>query len=389
MKQVICTVPALLLCLLSFAQNVGINTATPAHPLDITGVATAPITVRITDNITGSARLGFNASINSSTGNSAAVVGTTYEGSGVAALESVTYGLLGRSGLAGYAVAGYSLASTALRGSSGTGLALHTSGSLRLNDIGEGAGKVLTSDAAGNATWVAPTVGPHDHFGESWGGPESNGLTIVNNNAGGAAFRASVGNSGTNYGITAASSSPNGFGIFAYNNSSGSYHPANSNTAIAGVAGNGTGLFGASLTGLSVYGLKSNFGIAAGPVAKFSNLKTGITDAVVIIEAVQGQPALELNNGPIKVSGTNRAAYKHASAAANIVANRTNLNYEGQDPADILIVNHNYNTGPGSGGTYLNKSFGVWWNGTNWTIYLEDLSAFPAGVTFNVLIIKQ
>ena len=125
--------------------------------------------------------------------------------------------IIGRSGIAGYAVAGYSLASTALRGSSATGLALHTSGLLRLNGIGEGAGKVLTSDAAGNATWVTPTAGLHDHFGESWAGPETNGLTIVNNNAG--ALRLELrGKHRHNYAMTAAAPLQR-FGIFIYNSS--------------------------------------------------------------------------------------------------------------------------------------------------------------------------
>lgn len=46
-----------------------------------------------------------------------------------------------------------------LLGQSSTGNALQTNGKVQMTGISEGAGKVLTSDAAGNATWQTPTAG--------------------------------------------------------------------------------------------------------------------------------------------------------------------------------------------------------------------------------------
>lgn len=75
-------------------------------------------------------------------------------------------GVLGYQAGTGYGVYGYSAAGTGTVGGSSTGVgghfistsgnALYTIGGLKLTNINEGAGKVLTSDAAGNATWQAP-----------------------------------------------------------------------------------------------------------------------------------------------------------------------------------------------------------------------------------------
>jgi hypothetical protein len=102
--------------------------------------------------------------------------------------------------------------------------------------------------------------------------------------------------------------------------------------------------------------------------------------------------ALDITGG-IKVSGTNKAAFKIVSeggVGTNIYINQliipntslaNNIN-------DILIITHNYGAGATNNFT---KPCGVFWEaGTStWRIYVEDGSAMPVGITFNVLVIKQ
>lgn len=101
--------------------------------------------------------------------------------------------------------------------------------------------------------------------------------------------------------------------------------------------------------------------------------------------------ALVLDNGFIKVTGGNKSAFRHLTAAGNILSNTTNLNYANESPDDLLIVTHQYNNSTSGSlvGNSYNKPFGVWWNGSNWTIYSEDSSIMPEGLAFNVLVIKQ
>jgi hypothetical protein len=40
-------------------------------------------------------------------------------------------------------------------------------------------------------------------------------------------------------------------------------------------------------------------------------------------------------------------------------------------------------------GTYDTASIGVWYDGSNWTIFNEDHSAVPVGAMFNVLVVSQ
>ena len=89
--------------------------------------------------------------------------------------------------------------------SGSAGYALKTSGRLQLEDIGEGAGKVLTSDAQGNATWQTPstqTATPKVHFSSVGGSYQTIGNatlpTTINswrflNESGGSNYNATTG----------------------------------------------------------------------------------------------------------------------------------------------------------------------------------------------------
>lgn len=269
--------------------------------------------------------------------------------------------------------------------------ALKTVGKIQFSGISEGAGKVLTSDASGNATWTDPTLVVHNHFGEIWTGDNTTtGLGIINTNttsSTAAALRGNMNGGGTttNRGVEGITNSTNGIGIFGANQSSGSTAGGLPNSGVTGIAGNGTGVFGASISGPSIYGRKS--GTATNSVAKFENLATANTDPTVLITSTATNPtALELNNGYIKVSGTNKMAFIVTATASNSAGHILSLSYPNQDPSDILIVTHNYNPS-GAPTNYNTSPFSVYYS-SGWKIYLDDLTAI-INKSFNVLVIKQ
>lgn len=94
--------------------------------------------------------------------------------------------------------------------------------------------------------------------------------------------------------------------------------------------------------------------------------------------------ALDIDGG-IKVSGR-KSAFKVIAYSTYIAGNKLGIQNSTMANAstDILIVTYEY-----TGGSYLNKQFATFWNGGNWEIHLTDGTAMPAGITFNVLVIKQ
>jgi hypothetical protein len=193
------------------------------------------------------------------------------------------------------------------------------------------AGKVLTSDAVGNATWqVIPAVA----------GPLN--LTSTTTTFSSSATGTS-GNAG-NFSITNVSNASNGISV------------STSGTGKAIDAANNS---------------------STNPTINIVN-NTNLGNAIEI-------------NGGIKVSGTNKAAFKITSITGG--GGNTSLNILtipnstlANNANDILIVTHNYSPN----NTYLNHAYGVYWTGTAWAIYLENsASVMPNNITFNVLVIKQ
>jgi hypothetical protein len=181
-------------------------------------------------------------------------------------------------------------------------------------------------------------------------------------------------------------SSGTGTGVAGYATTSGTGVTGYSNTGYAGFfqSGSNIGLYANSTSNTAIYADNSSLTL---PVAQFANISGGTALSVIAPTAIDIA-------GAIKVSGSasTRAAFKittNTSGGGNTTANvltipnttlANNIN-------DILIVTHNYS--PNS--TYLNKNYGVFWNiiTLTWNIYLEDISAMPNNVSFNVLVIKQ
>lgn len=147
---------------------------------------------------------------------------------------------------------------------------------------------------------------------------------------------------------------------------------------------NGTSSSGIGVSGYSFSGIGGHFESINGPAANFIN-ETSSFPTVRFKNDVNLGTAIDITGG-IKVSGTNKAAFKIVTTATYIAGNKFGiLNTTMANAAtDILIVTYEY-----TGGSYLNKQFATFWNGGNWEIHLTDGTAMPTGITFNILVIKQ
>jgi hypothetical protein len=104
--------------------------------------------------------------------------------------------------------------------------------------------------------------------------------------------------------------------------------------------------------------------------------------------------ALSITGGNIQVQGagtnTSTPAFTHITSLASVSANYSvihNPMCDG-DPNAILLVTPNLNP-QNVLALYNNHPIGVWYNGSNWTIFEQDNAAMPVGEAFNVLIIKR
>ena len=161
----------------------GINTSTTSYVSAVTGT--------VSSTTPGSYATGVRGESNGTSGNGVGVWGSNVDNG---------FGVYGTSPN-GYAVIGETNTGTAGDFySPSTGKALATNGPIRLSGIGEGVGKVLTSDTAGNATWQ--TAGTAKvHFSSTGGSTQAtpNGiLTVINSwtgldESGGANYNAATG----------------------------------------------------------------------------------------------------------------------------------------------------------------------------------------------------
>ncbi len=242
---------------------------------------------------------------------------------------------------------------------------LDVDGQVRIRGGVPGAGKVLTSDANGLASWQAPA--PHNHFGEVWQGYTDNGLLVVNLQPGSRAMAAvNMAETGNNYGLEGTIVTNTGIGVWG--NIEGG-EPVTFTAVHAGVAGGGftrPGIYGQSYTGnAAIFRTRNN------------------TSAATILAEANGSNALELNNGFIKVSGSNRTAFQHTTTAGNVVNNYTILNYPNQQATDMVMVIPVYTS------AYVNSPLGVWFFEGTWRIFRQDQASLATNMVFNVLVIKQ
>ena len=258
---------------------------------------------------------------------------------------------------------------------------MEVAGQVKITGGSPGVGKVLTSDASGLASWTAPASS------SQW---TTSGNNIYNNNSGFVGI-------GTNTPGHSLHVHHNGEGglfdasIQLTNNWSG--NAANDGLRIRIFNENNVSILNRENGDISI---ATNFGATGaygtpGIWIKPSGamgIGTQTPDGKMEIKGVGSQTLLHLNEGFIKVSGTNKTAFTATGTAENTSAHILTLNYANQSATDILLVTHNYNPG-GVGGSYHNNPVGVYWTGSAWTIFSEDTTTPMLGKSFNVLVIKQ
>ncbi len=102
--------------------------------------------------------------------------------------------------------------------------------------------------------------------------------------------------------------------------------------------------------------------------------------------ALQPQP-LDLPALILPAASSLGIQFVHVATAANITSNWTTIDHPltNGKPDAILLVTSNWNPG-NVGGTYDNHPIGVWYDGSKWAIFNQDIAAMPAGTAFNVII---
>ena len=380
-----------------------INTLAPASTLhdDVTLAAGANVTITPSGNtITIAATTGSGGGLTSVTHNSTLTGdGTTAPGHelGVAipltlsgsdpisiltAINSGTgAGLWGESSGGGRGVYGKTMASGG-SGITGYNDATHATASLATNTYG-----VWATSSVANVGGVG-VYGDNQHATATGYGVQG---VIMTATAG--AYSAGVyglNNSTTGNGIGVYGKQlGTGWGVYGESNGVGVKGNSTSGVGVLGTSSSGDGVDATSTSGNGIYGT-SGSASRSGVVGVNLNSGTGVWGESlgagngVYAKSATGN-ALEVA-GPIKVSGSNKAAFIWTTAAGNISSNHTNINYPGMSATDILIVTHNLVS------SYLGgHSVGVWWDGSAWEIYIEAVPTvnMPAGEMFNVLVIKQ
>jgi hypothetical protein len=380
--------------------NVGINTINPAHALHVTakgkygiystasangpdtiagvyGLALSPTPEPFSAGVRGESNsTNFNGIgvLGIQRGSGWGVAGFAKEGGlgyGAGVLGSVGFNLTG-NGNGGYGVYG---TNDNIGGSGGffednngstTSYALKTDGKLKLNGIGEAAGKVLTSDASGNATWgnLPTTTG-------TW---TVSGNNIYNSNTG----NVGIGHNNPTYALD------------VRNNLKGSLFLENPI-----IAGNATVRILRGISEISSYETTALYAAASGDKAAvfvgglggISATSLSVTEAAAKLVGGGGTGiALELTGGiSVSTNAPTTPVFIHVATAANISSNTTSITYLNPSATDIVMVTPNWTAGP----VYNNHPIGIYFVGGKWAIFNQDFAAMPVGTAFNIMVIRR
>ena len=80
--------------------------------------------------------------------------------------------------------------------------------------------------------------------------------------------------------------------------------------------------------------------------------------------------------------------YRHVASAASISGNVTIIDHPALNgnPDARFVFMHNWGETGTSANVIVDKVLGVWYTGTNWSIYTEDISAFPEDSEYDLII---
>lgn len=140
--------------------------------------------------------------------------------------------------------------------------------------------------------------------------------------------------------------------------------------------------------GIGVYGVQAGDGwgvLGSTNGANGTGVYASGARAVMAASTATSGVAIELD-GFMKVSGSKKTAYQIAPSTTSFT--NKNLTHLNQQSTDIIIITPISNTT-----NFVLPAYQLYWNGTVWQIWnVSDdgaPAAFPAGVGFNVLVIKQ
>ncbi|MDT0555842.1 DUF7452 domain-containing protein [Patiriisocius hiemis] len=90
----------------------------------------------------------------------------------------------------------------------------------------------------------------------------------------------------------------------------------------------------------------------------------------------------------VGVGETDAITITHTATAANISGNWTEIDHPLLDnnPDAVLVFTHNWGATGDSSNVILDKTLGVWYTGSKWAIYTEDLSPMPQDIEFDITI---
>ncbi|MEM7087768.1 MAG: T9SS type A sorting domain-containing protein [Bacteroidota bacterium] len=90
----------------------------------------------------------------------------------------------------------------------------------------------------------------------------------------------------------------------------------------------------------------------------------------------------------ITVEPDNAQTVKHVATAGNISGNWTAIDHPllNNNPDGIVLITHNWGISGASSNVVLDKALGVWYTGVGWAIYVEDQSAMPLDIEFDIMI---
>ncbi len=90
----------------------------------------------------------------------------------------------------------------------------------------------------------------------------------------------------------------------------------------------------------------------------------------------------------VGVNPTTAATAKHVATAGNISSNWTVIDHPllNGDPDAMFVFTHNWGTSGTSANVVMDNTMGVWYDGSNWAIFTEDLTAMPQDAEFDIYV---
>jgi len=91
----------------------------------------------------------------------------------------------------------------------------------------------------------------------------------------------------------------------------------------------------------------------------------------------------------VGIEGTATQTITHTANAGNISSNWTEIDNSllNNNPDALLVFTHNWGETGDPANVILDKVLGVWYTGSRWAIYVEDQTAMPLNIEFDIMIL--